>query len=49
MKCWEGTIVNSSVSGDRVITIHTNRENEKALIQILKSVGVEVKRYENNR
>ena len=49
MKCWEGRIVNSSVSKDRVITIHITREDEKALIGILKNAGIEIKSYENNR
>ena len=49
MKRWNGTIVNSSTSNDRVITIHTDREDEKALIRVLKTVGIEIKRYENNR
>lgn len=48
MKCWKGTALNSIGPKERVIHISFDREDEKALVNILKNVGIEieVRRYD---
>ena len=49
MKCWHGVALNQSAGEGRVIMIDYPKEDEKALIKILETVGVEIEKRENNR